>query len=164
GVGRMGGNIARRLMKHGHAVVVHDRDPNAVAQLANEGAAGADTFEALVRQLAKPRVVWLMLPAGEATDRTISDVAPHLSADDVLIDGGNTFWKDDLQRAAVLGQLGIHYVDVGTSGGVWGLERGYCLMVGGEAAIVQQLQPLFDALAMPGGFVHAGPRGAGHFV
>ena len=164
GLGRMGGNIARRLLRHGHEVVVHDRDPRAVAALAAEGAQGADTVEAIARAIGKPRAVWLMLPSGETTERALGDVASQLDGDDVIIDGGNTFWKDDLRRAEMLSRHGIHYVDVGTSGGVWGLERGYCLMAGGEREIVERLRPIFEALAPPGGFVHAGPTGAGHFV
>ena len=164
GLGRMGGNIARRLMRHGHETVVHDLDPAAVAALARDGARGADNIEALVHRIGRPRAVWLMLPAGEATEKALGDVASQLAADDVLIDGGNAFWKDDIRRAAMLGRHGIHYLDVGTSGGVWGLERGYCLMVGGPKAVVERLEPIFKALAMERGFVHAGPTGAGHFV
>jgi len=164
GLGRMGGNIARRLLRRGHEVVVHDRDPKAMATLATDGAQRADTVEAMARAIGKPRAVWLMLPAGEVTEKALGDVASQLDAGDVIIDGGNTFWKDDLRRAAMLGRHGIHYVDVGTSGGVWGLERGYCLMVGGEKEIVDRLAPILDALAMEGGVVHAGPTGAGHFV
>jgi 6-phosphogluconate dehydrogenase len=164
GLGRMGGNIARRLLRHGHEVVVHDRDRKAIAALAAEGAQGADTVESIARSIGKPRAVWLMLPAGEATEKALGDVASQLDADDVVIDGGNTFWKDDIRRADMLARHGIHYVDVGTSGGVWGLERGYCLMAGGGREIVERLRPVFEALAAPGGFVHAGPTGAGHFV
>jgi 6-phosphogluconate dehydrogenase len=164
GLGRMGGNIARRLMRNGHEAVVHDREPKAVAALAKEGAHGAATIEALVKALQPPRAVWLMLPAGEATERALGDAASQLAPDDVLIDGGNTFWKDDLRRAVMLSRLRVHYIDVGTSGGVWGLERGYCLMVGGEKTAVQRLTPIFTALAMEGGFVHAGSTGAGHFA
>jgi 6-phosphogluconate dehydrogenase len=164
GLGRMGGNIARRLMKHGHRVVAFDRDPAAVAALTKEGAKGAATIQDFVRDLEKPRAVWLMLPAGEVTERALGDVASQLAKGDVVIDGGNTFWKDDLRRASMLERLGIDYVDVGTSGGVWGLERGYCLMVGGDKPVVQRLEPIFKALATEGGYVHAGPTGAGHFV
>jgi 6-phosphogluconate dehydrogenase len=164
GLGRMGGNIARRLLQHGHEVIVHDRDPRAMATLATEGAQRADTIEAIARAIGKPRVVWLMLPAGEATEKALGDVASQLSRDDVIVDGGNTFWKDDIRRADMLARHGIHYVDVGTSGGVWGLERGYCLMAGGEREAIERLRPIFEALAPPGGFVHAGPTGAGHFV
>ena len=164
GLGRMGGNIARRLLQHGHEVIVHDRDPRAMAALAGEGAQRADTVEAIARSIGKPRVVWLMLPAGEATEKALGDVASQLSPDDVIVDGGNTFWKDDIRRADMLSRHGIRYVDVGTSGGVWGLERGYCLMAGGEREVVERLRPIFEALAPPGGFVHAGTTGAGHFV
>ena len=182
GLGRMGGNIARRLMKHGHEVVVHDRDARAVAGLAAEGATGAAQFDELVRHLRKPRTIWLMLPAGKATEEAIARLAERLEADDVLIDGGNSFWKDDIRRAESLRGRNIHYVDVGTSGGVWGLERGYCMMIGGEKEVVDRLDPVFAALA-PGagsvprtagragrdprverGYIHAGPSGAGHFV
>ena len=164
GLGRMGANIARRLMRHGHETVVHDLDASAVAALARDGARPADDIESLVERIGRPRAVWLMLPAGEATEKALGDVASQLDADDVIIDGGNTFWKDDLRRAVMLSRLGVHYVDVGTSGGVWGLERGYCLMVGGEKGVVQRLMPVFDALAMKRGFVHAGRTGAGHFA
>ncbi|MGE5616551.1 MAG: phosphogluconate dehydrogenase (NAD(+)-dependent, decarboxylating) [Bacillota bacterium] len=164
GLGRMGGNIARRLMKHGHRPVVHDVDAAAIGALEQEGASAAATIEAMVKQLERPRVVWLMLPAGEVTERALGDVASQLATNDVLIDGGNAFWKDDLHRAVVLKSRGIHYLDVGTSGGIHGLERGYCLMVGGEKAIVQRVEPFFRALAQPGGYVHAGPTGAGHFA
>ena len=164
GLGRMGGNIARRLMKHGHSVAAFDRDAATVAALSKEGAKGAETIQALVKALEKPRAVWLMLPAGEVTERALGDVASLLSPGDAVIDGGNTYWKDDLRRAGMLERLGLDYVDVGTSGGVWGLERGYCLMVGGDKPVVQRLEPIFKALAMEGGYVHAGPTGAGHFV
>ena len=164
GLGRMGGNIARRLMKYGHAVVACDHDPQAVAALACEGAEGAPDVEALVRSLEKPRAIWMMLPAGEATEMAIGEIAARLDRDDVVVDGGNGFWKDDVRRAMILGELGIHYVDVGTSGGIWGLERGYCLMVGGEKEAVRRLDPVFAALAPAGGYLHVGPTGAGHFV
>jgi 6-phosphogluconate dehydrogenase len=164
GLGRMGGNIARRLLRHGHEMVVHDRDPRAVAALAAEGAQGADTVEEIARAIGKPRAVWLMLPVGEATEKALGDVASQLDRDDVIVDGGNTFWKDDIRRADMLARHGIHYVDVGTSGGVWGLERRYCLMAGGTREAVERRRPVFEALAPPGGFVHAGPTGAGHFV
>jgi 6-phosphogluconate dehydrogenase len=176
GLGRMGANIARRLMRHGHACVVHDRDAEPGRHLAGEGATAADSLAALVRALPAPRVVWLMLPAGEITEAAIVELTGLLASSDTLIDGGNTFWKDDIRRVRQLKQKGIHYVDVGTSGGVWGLERGYCLMIGGE------VDPIFAALA-PGmagvsatatrkgrdarveqGYLHCGPSGAGHFV
>jgi 6-phosphogluconate dehydrogenase len=182
GLGRMGGNIARRLIGHGHEAIVYDREPEAVAALAREGAAAASGTAELVRKLAKPRTIWVMLPAGEITERAIDELGRLLQPGDVVIDGGNTFWKDDIRRAASLSQRGLHYVDVGTSGGVWGLERGYCMMIGGEKDIVDRLDPIFEALApgqgdvpaSPGrdgrdpraerGYIHAGPSGAGHFV
>jgi 6-phosphogluconate dehydrogenase len=182
GLGRMGGNIVRRLMKHGHEPVVYDREPKAVMALTDEGATGASGFEELVRKLSRPRAAWLMLPAGEITEAAIRDLSRLLQPDDVVVDGGNTFWKDDIRRAAALKQGGLHYVDVGTSGGVWGLERGYCMMIGGEKDVVDRLGPIFAALApglgdvprSPGrdgrdpradrGYIHAGPNGAGHFV
>jgi 6-phosphogluconate dehydrogenase len=182
GLGRMGSNIARRLMRNGHEAVVYDRDQKAVTSVAGEGAMGASGLEELVRRLAKPRAVWVMLPAGAVTEDTIHKLGELLEAGDVVIDGGNTFWKDDVRRAAALKQRGLHYVDVGTSGGVWGLERGYCMMIGGETDVVDRLDPIFAALApgvgnvprTPGrdgrdpraerGYIHAGPNGAGHFV
>jgi 6-phosphogluconate dehydrogenase len=182
GLGRMGGNIVRRLIKSGHATVVYDRDRKAVAALAAEGAAEAGGLEELVRKLGKPRAVWVMLPAGEITEGTIREVALLLEPGDVAIDGGNTFWKDDIRRAAALRQRGVNYVDVGTSGGVWGLERGYCMMIGGDKNVIDHLDPILAALApgfgevprTPGrtgsdpraerGYIHAGPNGAGHFV
>jgi 6-phosphogluconate dehydrogenase len=182
GLGRMGGNIARRLIRRGHEAIVYDREPEAVAVLADDGAVPAAGVEALVRKLSKPRAIWVMLPAGEITEGAIRELGLKLDPGDVVIDGGNTFWKDDIRRAAALKQRGVHYVDVGTSGGVWGLERGYCLMIGGEKDIVDRLDPVFAALA-PGvgnvaasagrdgrdprperGYLHAGANGAGHFV
>jgi 6-phosphogluconate dehydrogenase len=182
GLGRMGANIGRRLMRHGHACVVWDRDPQPGRRLAAEGASVAASIGELVAALEVPRVVWLMLPAGAATEAAIGELRPLLAAGDTLIDGGNTFWKDDIRRAAELKGKGIDYLDVGTSGGVWGLERGYCLMIGGDTAAVDRLDTLFAALA-PGtgdipatsgrkgrdsrpeqGYLHAGPSGAGHFV
>jgi 6-phosphogluconate dehydrogenase len=196
GLGRMGGNIARRLMRHGHNVVVFDQDPNVVKSLSNEGAQGASSLEALHQALSRPQtifaqigtktperaIIWLMLPAGPITESTIEALRPLMNPGDVLIDGGNTHFKDDVRRAKTLKSHGIDYVDVGTSGGVWGLERGYCLMIGGEAAVVSALDPIFSALS-PGssgiapsknrtskddrparGYIHAGPVGAGHYV
>jgi 6-phosphogluconate dehydrogenase len=182
GLGRMGANIARRLMRHGHVCVVHDRDAEPGRRLAGEGAIAVDSLAALAQALPAPRVVWLMLPAGEITEAAIAELGGLLGSGDTIIDGGNTFWKDDIRRAGELTSKGIHYVDVGTSGGVWGLERGYCLMIGGEAAVMQRLDPIFAALA-PGmdgvpvtttrkgrdaraeqGYLHCGPSGAGHFV
>jgi 6-phosphogluconate dehydrogenase len=182
GLGRMGGNITRRLIQNGHETVVYDRDPKAIAGLTPDGATGADGLEKLVHQLKPPRAVWVMLPAGKITDDTITQLGKLMSSGDVIIDGGNTFWRDDIRRAKMLKERGIHHVDVGTSGGVWGLERGYCQMIGGDKEIVDRLDPIFSALA-PGlgdvprtpkregrdpraehGYIHAGPNGAGHFV
>jgi 6-phosphogluconate dehydrogenase len=182
GLGRMGANIARRLMRRGHACVVHDRDAAPGRQLAGEGAVAAASIPELVNALAAPRTVWLMLPAGAATEAAIAELADLLAPGDTIIDGGNTFWKDDIRRARELKARGLDYLDVGTSGGVWGLDRGYCLMIGGDAAAVRRLDPIFAALA-PGkgeiaatrgrsgrdpraeqGYIHAGPSGAGHFV
>jgi 6-phosphogluconate dehydrogenase len=181
GLGRMGNDMARRLMQRGHECVVHDTHAEAVSALQRQGAAGAASLENLVSQLSKPRVVWLMLPAA-IVDGELAELAPLLDDGDIVIDGGNSYYRDDIRRGNELKQRGIHYVDVGTSGGVAGLGRGYCLMVGGEQGIVRHLTPIFAALA-PGidaaprtagreehdgtaeqGFLHCGPQGAGHFV
>jgi 6-phosphogluconate dehydrogenase len=182
GLGRMGGNIVRRLIAHGHDAVIYDRDDKAVTALSGNGAAPAAGLDELVRKLHKPRIAWIMLPAGEITEATIAQLADRLEPGDVIVDGGNTFWKDDVRRARMLAERKLHYVDVGTSGGIWGLERGYCMMIGGEKAIVDHLDPIFAALApglgniprTPGrdghdpraehGYLHVGPSGAGHFV
>lgn len=182
GLGRMGGNIARRLMRAGHECVVFDRSAEAIKALATDGAKPAADLAALVAGLAAPRAVWVMLPAGAPTEDTVTALAGLLSPGDIIIDGGNSFYKDDIRRAATLEPKDLHYVDVGTSGGVWGLERGYCMMIGGTKAAVDQLDPIFAALApglgtierTPGregrdpraekGYIHAGPAGAGHFV
>ncbi|WP_310650711.1 MULTISPECIES: phosphogluconate dehydrogenase (NAD(+)-dependent, decarboxylating) [unclassified Pseudomonas] len=182
GLGRMGGNIARRLMLNGHATVVYDRNAAFVENLRQEGATGVADLPALVAGLEKPRAVWVMLPAGAPTEDTINVLSELLEPGDVIIDGGNTYYKDDIRRAQALSEKGLSYIDVGTSGGVWGLERGYCMMIGGEAEVVKRLDPLFDSLA-PGmgdiprtrdrksdddraerGYIHAGPAGSGHFV
>jgi len=182
GLGRMGGNIVRRLMRHGHQTVVYDKDDKAVAGLAKEGAAGSGTLDEFVSRLEKPRTAWIMLPAGHITETTIDTLAKLMQSGDVIIDGGNTFWQDDVRRGKKLRDRGIHYVDVGTSGGVWGIERGYCMMIGGDKQVVERLDPIFKTLA-PGlgdiprtegrqgrdprveqGYIHAGPIGAGHFV
>jgi 6-phosphogluconate dehydrogenase len=181
GLGRMGANMVRRLMRNGHQAVAFDRSPDAVAALAKEGADGASSFAEMARQLATPRVVWLMVPAG-VVDATIADLVPHLSAGDTIIDGGNSYYVDDIRRAKELAAKGLHYVDVGVSGGVFGLERGYCQMIGGEKEIVATLEPIFATLAPPTdaasptpgrnnrvgtadhGYLHCGPAGAGHFV
>jgi 6-phosphogluconate dehydrogenase len=172
GLGRMGANMVRRLMRAGHECVVFDRSPVAVAALAQEGATGAASAADLVAKLRAPRAVWLMVPAA-AVDATIAELQPLFAPGDCLVDGGNSRHVDDLRRAKALANGGIQYVDVGTSGGVWGLERGFCLMIGGEAAAVQRLDPVFRALAPGGGqgggtasegYLHCGPSGAGHFV
>ena len=181
GLGRMGANMVRRLIKDGHQCVVFDRSQNAVKELVKEKAIGASSLADLVNKLDQPRAVWLMVPAA-AVDQTIADVSPLLEAGDILIDGGNSYYVDDIRRAKELAARGIHYVDVGTSGGLWGLERGYCLMIGGASDVVRRLDPLFATLApgignlrrTPGreklggtaeqGYLHCGPNGAGHFV
>jgi 6-phosphogluconate dehydrogenase len=178
----MGGNIVRRLMRHGHSTVVYDKDAKAVAGLAADGAVGSATLEEFISKLERPRTAWVMLPAGRITEQTIETIAGVMQEGDVIIDGGNTFWQDDVRRGKALKERGIHYVDVGTSGGVWGLDRGYCMMIGGEKQVVDRLDSIFAALA-PGagdiprtegrdgrdprieqGYIHAGPVGAGHFV
>ncbi len=185
GLGRMGGNIARRLTAKGHRCVVYDRDASTVEKLATDGMTGAKNLEDLVSKLERPRAIWLMLPAGKVTEDSIAALRPLLTADDILIDGGNTFYKDDIRRGALLKADGIHYIDVGTSGGVWGRERGYCMMIGGDDAAVERIDPILAALA-PGrgeltvtperegrkdldaraeqGYLHCGPIGSGHFV
>jgi 6-phosphogluconate dehydrogenase len=182
GLGRMGANMARRLMRGGHQCVVYDRSPDAVKALAGEGAKGSDSLAALVGGLAKPRAVWVMVPAGGPTESTVTELAGLLEPGDTIIDGGNSYFKDDIRRAKALTAKQITYVDAGTSGGVFGLERGYCLMVGGDTAVVQRLDPIFKTLApgigtverTPGrdkttgtaedGYLHCGPVGSGHFV
>jgi 6-phosphogluconate dehydrogenase len=181
GLGRMGANMVRRLQKGGHQCVVYDRAPAAVQQLVSEGATGASSLDELIGKLTKPRAIWLMVPAA-VVEKSIEDLATRLQSGDTLIDGGNSYYIDDIRRAAELKPRGIHYVDVGTSGGVWGLERGYCQMIGGEEAVVKRLDPIFATLAppidsaprLPGreklggtaehGYLHCGPNGAGHFV
>ena len=182
GLGRMGGNIVQRLQRHGHSCVVYDRNPDAVAALNKKGAVGSSGLNDLAAKLAARRAIWLMLPAGEATEDAVTELRGILQAGDIVIDGGNSFYKDDVRRARSLKEKGIHYVDAGTSGGVWGLDRGYCLMIGGDKEVVDHLDPIFSALA-PGigniertagrdgrdpraerGYMHCGPVGAGHFV
>lgn len=148
GLGRMGGNIARRLMRAGHRAFVFDSNAKARAALAQEGATQADSLAELVRALDKPRAVWVMLPAGEITEETVQRLGELLEADDTIIDGGNTFYKDDIRRAKALKEKGVLYVDCGTSGGVWGLERGYCMMIGGPENAVERLDPFFAALGI----------------
>src|SRR5579863_9780533 len=181
GLGRMGANMVRRLMRGGHQCVVFDMHPESVSQLAGEGATGADSLGAFVGKLAAPRAVWLMVPAA-VVDSTLAQLVAHLQPGDIIIDGGNSYYIDDIRRAKELQSKGLHYVDAGTSGGVWGLERGYCQMIGGEPEIVRHLNPIFETLApgrgsidrTPGrekaggtaelGYLHCGPSGAGHFV
>lgn len=182
GLGRMGGNIVRRLLRGGHECVVHDVNAEAIARLTAEGAIGAADLGALVAKLRAPRAVWLMLPHGDITENTIASLATQLSSGDVIIDGGNSFYQDDVRHAEQLAGAGIHYLDVGTSGGVWGLERGYCMMIGGDKNTAERLDPIFATLAPgPGaiertanrdghdaraeqGYLYCGPAGAGHFV
>jgi 6-phosphogluconate dehydrogenase len=185
GLGRMGGNIARRLIRGGHEVVVYDRNQPAIDALVAEKAIGAASLEAMAAQLEKPRIFWVMLPAGDPTEQTVASLLELAEPGDIIIDGGNTFYKDDIRRAKTCAEKQVAYVDVGTSGGVWGLERGYCMMIGGEKTAVDHLDPIFEVLA-PGlgtiprtpnrmeqegedpraekGYVHAGPAGSGHFV
>jgi 6-phosphogluconate dehydrogenase len=181
GLGRMGANMVRRVLKRGHRCVVFDRSPKVVNELAQEKATGSTSLQDFVTKLEKPRAIWLMVPAA-AVDETIAALLPHLEAEDILIDGGNSYYVDDIRRAKELAPKRIHYVDVGTSGGVWGLERGYCMMIGGETSVVKHLDPIFSTLApgagdvprTPGrekfdgtaeqGYLHCGPNGAGHFV
>jgi 6-phosphogluconate dehydrogenase len=182
GLGRMGGNMVRRLMMAGHECVVYDRDPKNVDKLVKEGASGASSLSDLVSKLRPPRPAWVMVPAGSPTEETVNELASHMSQGDIVIDGGNSYFKDDVRRAAALRTKGVRYVDVGTSGGVWGLDRGYCLMLGGEKEVIEHLDPIWSALApgrgdiprtpgrekMPGtaeqGYLYCGPSGAGHFV
>jgi 6-phosphogluconate dehydrogenase len=182
GLGRMGGNMARRLMRGGHHVVAFDMNPENVANLVSEGAHGAQSLQEFSARLSTPRTAWVMVPAGEATEKTVMALADVLQAGDAIVDGGNSYFKDDVRRARQLAQMGIHYLDVGTSGGVWGIDRGYCLMIGGPAEVAKRLDPIFktlapgrgDVSATPGrdpnvgtaelGYLHCGPSGAGHYV
>ncbi len=182
GLGRMGANMVRRLMRGGHQCVVFDRNPTSVEQLAAEGAAGAASLDEFVGKLTKPRAAWIMVPAGDPTEQTVMALAERMEAGDIIIDGGNSYYKDDVRRAKGLQAKAIHYVDVGTSGGVWGLERGYCMMIGGPQDVVRHLDPIFKTLApgrgniprtpgrekvggtAEGGYLHCGSGGAGHFV
>ncbi|HEV3165225.1 MAG TPA: decarboxylating 6-phosphogluconate dehydrogenase [Isosphaeraceae bacterium] len=182
GLGRMGANMVRRLMRAGHQCVVYDVSPENVKRLADEGATGAASLDEFIAKLTKPRAAWVMVPAGAPTESTVMDLAARMEAGDVIIDGGNSYYKDDVRRAEAVKPKGIHYVDAGTSGGVWGLDRGYCLMIGGPAEVISRLDPIFKALApgvgsiprTPGrekfkgtaeeGYLRCGPVGAGHFV
>jgi len=182
GLGRMGANIVRRLMRDGHSCVVFDANPKAADALAGEGATAVKSLAELKQRLQPPRAAWVMVPAGEITETTVKELGDLFEKGDVIIDGGNSFWKDDIRRAKKLKEKGVHYLDVGTSGGIWGLDRGYCMMIGGDTTVVQHLDPIFRTLA-PGlgdiprtegrekrdprpelGYLHAGPNGAGHFV
>jgi len=164
GLGRMGGNMVTRLLRSNHQVIAYDRAEAARAAVEKGGARGVDSLDALVSALPPPRAVWVMVPAGAATESTINELAGKLAAGDVIIDGGNTKWTDDVRRAEALKPRGLHYVDAGTSGGIWGLENGYCLMVGGEKDVVTRLAPIFTTLAPPDGFLHTGAVGSGHYV
>jgi 6-phosphogluconate dehydrogenase len=182
GLGRMGANLVRRLMRDGHTCVVYDVDTDAVASLTSDGAAAATSVSDLIEQLAAPRAVWVMVPAGDITGKTIEELATHMATGDMIIDGGNSYYRDDMRRAGELSERGINLVDCGTSGGVWGIERGYCLMIGGDTDVVEHLDPIFATIApamdsatrtpgrtgKPGngenGYLHCGPNGAGHFV
>ena len=182
GLGRMGGNMVRRLLRGGHACVVYAQDLASVRQLASEGATGTNSLEEFVSKLNAPRAAWVMVPAGDATEQVVTTLGRLMEQDDAIIDGGNSFYKDDVRRAKAVKQKGIHYLDVGTSGGVWGLDRGYCMMIGGEEEVVKRLDPIFKTLApgrgqiprTPGrermggtaeeGYLYCGPSGAGHFV
>ena len=182
GLGRMGANMVRRLMRGGHECVIFDVNPDNVKSLAKEGAVGAESLDDFVEELSKPRAAWVMVPAGGPTEQTVADLADRMDPGDTIIDGGNSYFKDDVRRAAALREKGIHYVDVGTSGGIWGVERGYCLMIGGDAEAVCRLESIFQTLS-PGkgtiertagretikssaeeGYLHCGPAGAGHYV
>jgi 6-phosphogluconate dehydrogenase len=182
GLGRMGAGLVRRLMRDGHECVVYDVDPKAVTALEADGATGADSMADFVQKLSAPRAAWVMVPAGEITGKTIDDLGSHMEAGDTIIDGGNSYYRDDIRRAETLSARGIHHIDCGTSGGVWGFDRGFCLMIGGEDGVVERLNPIFATIApgvdsaprTPGrtgepdsaeqGFLHCGPNGAGHFV
>ncbi|HEY6769012.1 MAG TPA: decarboxylating 6-phosphogluconate dehydrogenase [Candidatus Sulfotelmatobacter sp.] len=182
GLGRMGANMTRRLIRGGHQLVVSDLSADTVQQLGKEGATGSSSLEDLIKRMTPPRTVWIMVPAGGATEQTVQRLSQHMQTGDAIIDGGNSYFKDDVRRAAQLKDKGIHYIDVGTSGGVWGLERGYCMMIGGPKEAVQRLDPIFKTLApgkgdiprTPGreklggtaedGYIHCGPSGSGHFV
>jgi 6-phosphogluconate dehydrogenase len=163
GLGRMGANMVRRLMRAGHSTVVYDRNAASVAALTKEGSAGADALGTFVGALTSPRVICLMVPAG-VVDNSIAELRPLLTPGDTIIDGGNSHYHDSIGRARHLADSGIHFIDMGTSGGIWGLERGFCLMIGGENVVVARLEPFFAALAPPSGYLHCGPAGAGHFV
>jgi 6-phosphogluconate dehydrogenase len=164
GLGRMGANMTERLVLGGHRVISYDRSPEAIQRVVDKGALGARSLADFIKQLNLPRVIWLMVPAGDPVDETIEQLLPHASRGDIIIDGGNSHYKDSIRRADKLKPQGIHFVDAGTSGGIWGLKVGYCMMVGGEKEIVERLEPIFKTLAPEDGYAHVGPNGAGHFV
>jgi 6-phosphogluconate dehydrogenase len=164
GLGRMGANMTERLVLGGHRVISYDRSPEAIQRVVDKGALGAHSLADFVQQLSSPRAIWLMVPSGEPVDSTIAQLLPNLSEGDVLLDGGNSNYHDSLRRAEKLKTLGIHFIDVGTSGGVWGLTVGYCMMIGGDPEAVERLTPIFKTLAPQDGFLHVGPTGAGHFA
>jgi len=164
GLGRMGANMVRRLLKDGHAIVAYNRSPEKTHEIAGEGATPSFSIEELVQKLEKPRTAWIMVPAGDATEAQIRELLEHLEPGDTIVDGGNTNFHDDVRRHRELAEHGIRYVDAGTSGGIWGLQNGFCLMVGGDREAVEPLEPIFRSLAPVGGYLHAGPPGAGHYV
>ena len=164
GLGRMGANMTERLVRGGHRVISYDRSAEAIQRVVDKGAVGAHSLADFIKQLAPPRIVWLMVPSGGPVDETLEQLLPHLAKGDVVIDGGNSNYKDSIKRAEKLKQHGINFVDAGTSGGIWGLELGYCMMVGGEGEIIERLDPVFKTLAPESGYLHVGPNGAGHFV
>lgn len=164
GLGRMGANMVERLLKGGHQVVAFNRSPGPVKEAEAKGAVGTSSLEDLVKKLTPPRAVWVMVPAGEVTGKMIHDLMPFLSKGDVIIDGGNSFYKDSIRRADEVAKQGLHFLDAGTSGGIWGLKNGYCIMVGGEEAVFRKLEPIFKTLAAAEGYLYVGPSGSGHFV
>ena len=164
GLGRMGANMTERLLLGGHRVITYDRSAEAVQRVVDKGALGAHSLADFVKQLSLPRAIWLMVPSGDPVDQTIEQLRPQLSKGDILIDGGNSNYKDSIRRAGNLKRDGVHFIDAGTSGGIWGLKVGYCMMIGGEPEIVACLEPIFKTLAPKDGFLHVGPSGAGHFV
>jgi len=164
GLGRMGANMAERLVRGGHRVISYDRSAEAIQRVVDKGGIGARSLADFVKQLASPRAIWLMVPSGDPVDQTIEQLLPSLTNGDILIDGGNSNYKDSIRRADKLKAQGMHFVDAGTSGGIWGLENGYCMMIGGDKNIVERLAPIFTTLAPEGGYLHVGPSGAGHFV
>ena len=164
GLGRMGANMTERLVRGGHRVISYDRSAEAIERVVKIGAVGAQSLADFVQQVAVPRAIWLMVPSGDAVDQTIDQMLPYLTKGDTLIDGGNSYYKDSIRRAEKLKPQGLHFIDAGTSGGIWGLQNGYCLMVGGDQAVVGRLEPIFKTLAPKDGYHHAGPSGAGHFV